>query len=393
MFDRSATARSAIATISAVLLTAAGGLFAIGLFDISDGAAQTARKAQREVAPTATGCGSSGAIGLSRTVEIDTTQGPQFGQQQYKGNDFLADGEIVLTFDDGPLRPYTVPVLKALDAHCTKATFFVVGRQALFDPALVKDTAARGHTIGTHTYSHSDARKLGPNRSKADAELGISAVSRALGKPVAPFFRFPYLSDPATTLTYLRGRQMGIFSIDVDGYDYRTQDPAAVHRAIVSQLTAKRKGILLFHDIQPATAGALHGLLLELKSKGFKVVHMVPKTKTATLAEFDGIAEKEAAKKTPGNPLASKAIVWGADPPAKPQPSPSGAPRLRTSTNPTEALPWKPGSPAAAPAGASAGTTGSIAAPPPGQTGSPPAANRPRTKSDDDADWATRLFR
>ena len=40
----------------------------------------------------------------------------------------------MLTFDDGPLRAYTKPVLEALAAQCTKATFFVVGRMAVADP-------------------------------------------------------------------------------------------------------------------------------------------------------------------------------------------------------------------------------------------------------------------
>ena len=53
---------------------------------------------------------------------------------------FLADGEVVLTFDDGPLRAYTVPVLDALAAHCVKATFFLVGRMAVADPELVNIT-------------------------------------------------------------------------------------------------------------------------------------------------------------------------------------------------------------------------------------------------------------
>src|SRR5690606_39611341 len=77
----------------------------------------------------------SNAIGVSRIVEIDTTFGPRFGGLQYRENDgFLKDGEVVLTFDDGPSRRHTPAVLAALDAHCTKATFFIVGRMAVSNP-------------------------------------------------------------------------------------------------------------------------------------------------------------------------------------------------------------------------------------------------------------------
>ena len=36
------------------------------------------------------------------------------------------------------------------------------------------------------------------------------------------------------------------------------------------------RGVLLLHDIQPATALALPTLLKELKAKGYKIVHAVP---------------------------------------------------------------------------------------------------------------------
>ena len=55
------------------------------------------------------------------------------------------DKEVVLTFDDGPMRRYTRPILEALDEECTKATFFVVGRMALSDPLRCGERPARAH--------------------------------------------------------------------------------------------------------------------------------------------------------------------------------------------------------------------------------------------------------
>ena len=63
--------------------------------------------------------------------------GKLYGGLQYKADDLLKDGEVILTFDDGPLRRYTRRVLKALASHCTKGTFFMVGRMAVADPAMV----------------------------------------------------------------------------------------------------------------------------------------------------------------------------------------------------------------------------------------------------------------
>ena len=331
---------------------------------------------KRSAPLAAKGCGSAGALGVTREQVIDSSTGPRYGHQQFKDIDFLHDGEVVLTFDDGPLRPYTMPVLKALEAHCTKATFFVVGRMALADPALVKETANRGHTIGTHTWSHMDVRKTNQTRARGEIELGFSAVSRALGHPVSPFFRFPYLSSPHTMLDYVRSRKISTFSIEVDSNDYRSKDPALVHRNVLSQLEHAKKGIILFHDIQPATAGALGGLLDELKARGFKVVHIVSNTQVATLPEFDAIADKEMARKSTiasADPLASRSIVW---PMTGGTAAQKAAVKLPGSAaDPDEMLPWGVVATKHAPITAPAARPKPVA---------PPTAG--------DFDWATKLF-
>lgn len=243
-------------------------------------------------------------IGLSRVVEIDTAGGPRFGSLQYHGNDFLADGEVVLTFDDGPLRRNTQAILDALDAQCTRATFFIVGRMALADPEMLKEVAKRGHTIGNHTWSHKNLAGTTAPTFKQEIELGLSMTTAALGHPVAPFFRYPYLAHNKPSLAYLAGRNTSVFSIDVDPKDFMTHDPAVVIKKVMGLLEKQHKGIILFHDIQPGTAKALPSLLAEMKSKGFKVVHLIASTTATTLPEYDAMAAKLLAKKT-GTPVAA----------------------------------------------------------------------------------------
>ncbi|KAB2937231.1 MAG: polysaccharide deacetylase family protein [Hyphomicrobium sp.] len=285
-------------------------------------------------APPVEACATSAdKLGLSRIVEVDTAGGPLFGRVASGGYDFLADGEVVLTFDDGPLRPYTRAVLKALAQHCTKATFFMVGRMAVADPAMVREVASQGHTVASHTWSHAKLQGLAADKAKDEIELGFSAVAQALGAPMAPFFRFPYLRPSPASVDYLKTRNVASFTIDVDSRDFRTRDAAAVEKTVLTQLAGRRKGIILFHDIQPSTAHALPSILEELKKRGLKVVHIVPKETAATLAEYDAqaakiIAQKMAAK----DPLASRALTW---------PQSSGDP---------ERLPWAVHKAAGAPA-------------------------------------------
>lgn len=302
-------------------------------------------------------------LGLSRVVEIDTAGGPQFGGGHGHGTDFLKDGEVILTFDDGPLRAYTRPVLKALAGHCTKATFFMVGRMAASDPGMVREIASAGHTVASHTWSHQNLRPLGLFKARTEFEKGLAAVNKALGRPAAAFFRFPYLSESRLITEHLQSRNVSALWVDVDSKDYLTRDPKVVHRRIMADLSIKRKGIILMHDIQPSTAGAIKGLLDELHAKGFKVVHVVPKATVDTIAAYDGAVAKafdDKAAAADGNPLASRSVVWSMSPStagaatgARKAPAKTGAGKAQNAGKATPAsssddLPWlvPPGKPA-----------------------------------------------
>ena len=135
-------------------------------------------------------------------------------------------------------------------------------------------------------------------------------------------------------------RGLGVFGIHVDSKDFRTKSPGTVLRNVLGALERDRKGILLFHDIQPSTAGAVSSLLAELKERGYKVVHMVSKEAATTLPEYDAIAEKMLKGKSVAaskEPLATRAVTWpisgdepeAADPPNPPKSKAHEAPAAK----------------------------------------------------------------
>ena len=77
--------------------------------------AATPAVAARQPVASARPCQNPDALGISRTVEVDTTGGPGFGFEHFKQHDFLQPGEVVLTFDDGPWPHHTPAVLAALE--------------------------------------------------------------------------------------------------------------------------------------------------------------------------------------------------------------------------------------------------------------------------------------
>jgi peptidoglycan/xylan/chitin deacetylase (PgdA/CDA1 family) len=246
-----------------------------------------------------TSCNNPNALGISRVVEVDTTGGPGFGFEHFKSHDFLREGEVVLTFDDGPWPKNTPAVLAALAAHCTKAIFFPIGLHATYEPGILKQVAAAGHAIGSHTWCHQDLSKT---KGKCNVngkvqtveynpideiEMGISAVHWAVGGPTAPYFRFPALRQPQELVDYLGKRNIAIFSTDMDSFDFKMRKPEQVRQSVMEKLKKHGKGIVLVHDFQHATAEAAMDLLNDLKAGGYKIVFMQPKYSVTTIASYD----------------------------------------------------------------------------------------------------------
>ena len=255
-----------------------------------DDVATTAAIPEKPVAsPQKSACANPDALGVARVVVIDTTGGPGFGFEHFKQLDFLADKEVVLTFDDGPWPGNTPAVLKALDDECTKAVFFPIGKHATYHPEILKQVAAAGHTVGAHTWSHANlnTKKMTEQLAKDEIEKGYSAVKLALGAAPSPFFRFPELQHGPAAMAYLASRNVAIFSCDLDSFDFRAKNPEQIINTVMTKLDKQGKGIILMHDFQKHTAEALPVLLRRLKAGGYKVVQMKAKAPLQTLPEYD----------------------------------------------------------------------------------------------------------
>ena len=219
------------------------------------------------------------ALGTSRVMKVSTSQGP-VGLVSYKKTLDLQDKEVVLTFDDGPIPNRTSAVLATLAKECVKATFFTVGTMASAYPKLVQDEAAAGHSIGTHTWSHRYLTQR-RNRNVAHYQIGggLHAANVALGdqrQALSPFFRFPGLNHNKRLDAFVAKNGLISVSVDIVADDWLLITPKEVLKRTLARLEQRGRGIILMHDIHNRTVQMLPELLRELKTRGYKVVHIVP---------------------------------------------------------------------------------------------------------------------
>jgi peptidoglycan/xylan/chitin deacetylase (PgdA/CDA1 family) len=225
--------------------------------------------------------GNAEALGTARTIAVDARTTPRVGRKQFPDTLPLGAKELVLTFDDGPWPTTTPRVLDALRHECVHAMFFQLGRNAEAFPAVVRRALAEGHTLGHHTYSHPLLNRLPLARAEADIDRGIernelAAYGRARAEPSVPFFRFPGFASSPALLDRLSERGIVVFGADVWASDWLPMSAEAELQLILARIEHIGRGIVLFHDTKAQTAQMLPRFLRELKTRGYRIVQVVP---------------------------------------------------------------------------------------------------------------------
>jgi peptidoglycan/xylan/chitin deacetylase (PgdA/CDA1 family) len=190
----------------------------------------------------------------------------------------LPEGEIALTFDDGPHLTRTPRVLQILAAAGIKATFFEIGRNASAHPEIARSVRAAGHSIGSHTFSHPNMSQLPEPHAEVEVESGDASVSLALGllPGQLPFFRFPYGAKTPSEQGFVQRRGNTTFFWNMDSQDWRIRDPHRLFLNVLAELDRAKHGVILFHDIHEQTVIVLPHVLAELAARHLKTVVFVP---------------------------------------------------------------------------------------------------------------------
>jgi peptidoglycan/xylan/chitin deacetylase (PgdA/CDA1 family) len=156
-----------------------------------------------------------------------------------------SSGHCYLTFDDGPDVLWTPAVLEALAEARVQATFFVLGRTARDQAALLRETRAAGHVIGNHSFSHKHPWLMSRQNAASEVRDGADAIADVLGERPT-WYRPPHgrLTLATIDAAHETGHRIALWSVSAIDWG-----PLATPHRILSRLRMLNAGdVVLMHD-------------------------------------------------------------------------------------------------------------------------------------------------
>lgn len=130
---------------------------------------------------------------------------------------------------------------------------------------MIREIAASGHEIGSHTFSHPDLTAL----DSPEIQKEIRQTDEAL-KKILPDYSIRYVRPP-----YGRYTEKVQAAIDrplmlwtIDSLDWEDSDAEKIYTVVVDQI--EDGDIVVFHDDNEETVKALSKIIAELKKRGFQ---------------------------------------------------------------------------------------------------------------------------
>ncbi len=199
---------------------------------------------------------------------------------------------VVLTFDDGPIEPFTSRVLDVLKAHGTRATFFCIGENARRHPEAIAAMARDGHDIENHSDTHALLPLQSDERIRQEITAAADTLEQLSGRR-PKWLRCPkgYKSRRVQRIARELGQPLVGFSYPL--FDTGDPDPNEVAERALSR--AEPGDILLLHDGHApqkprrcdSAVQALPLILRGLRERGFEILSL-----TEALARDRAFAER-----------------------------------------------------------------------------------------------------
>lgn len=173
---------------------------------------------------------------------------------------------VALTFDDGPAGNASEKILDVLENNNAKATFFMVGANAVGNPDNLRRKVELGMELGNHTWDH---KNYGDDVDSEEITKACEGIKETAGRrPTC--FRSPGGITTDKILAECKKQRMPAYYWTIDTEDWKSRDSKKIYDAVMNNV--KDGDIILMHEIYDSTADAVAKIVPELKERGFQMV-------------------------------------------------------------------------------------------------------------------------
>lgn len=183
----------------------------------------------------------------------------------------VGQGNVCLTFDDGPDPIMTPKILEILNKHSVKGTFFLIGKNAFSNQALVKRISDEGHSIGNHTYYHKATFSMCSENKMTEEIKKTNQILEQITSKKITFFRPPFGVTNPKINTVLKKLNLKSIGWGIRSLDTITNDSIKLYSK-VKQGVDKGGSIILLHDRCESTLEILEKIIIYCRDKDLKLI-------------------------------------------------------------------------------------------------------------------------
>ena len=184
----------------------------------------------------------------------------------FQGNSGTKAVALTVNVDWG--EEYIPEMLKQFKAADAKVTFFVTGRWAEKNPALLKQMAQAGHSIQNHGYRHLHFNSLSPEQGSAEIKKAEEIIKGITGTRTR-YFASPYGEFGSNVIAAAAGIDYKLIMWSVDTVDWKRPLPETIVSRVMNKV--HNDAIILMHPTEP-TVKALPEMLKQLQAEKYKML-------------------------------------------------------------------------------------------------------------------------
>jgi peptidoglycan-N-acetylglucosamine deacetylase len=182
-----------------------------------------------------------------------------------------SDKKLALTFDISEGMDYTDEIIKVLDNHKVKATFFLVGSWIDKNPGTVKKLFDKGYQIENHSDMHQHMIKQNKNQNRSEIKNCYEKIEKITGVG-SSFFRVPFGEYNSNIMKIINEEKHIAVQCDINAMNINTNGNDLTYENIIK--TADKGSIILMNNSSDQISVVLDKVINKLQVQGYKMVKL-----------------------------------------------------------------------------------------------------------------------